>query len=139
MHDTLLYPVPVVRALIEDPRGRILLLERAGTGHGDGGWCLPGGKIDYGKTVDEALAQEIMEETSLDLCSARFFFFQDSLPFHPGGMHCINFYFHCRVKGDLRLNDESSGYAWIGPAEMGAYNIVFRNDEAIRRHFGRNE
>lgn len=135
MNDISLHPVPVVRALIEDPAGRILILKRADTEYGGGGWCLPGGKIDYGQTIEDALAREVMEETSLELESAEFFFFQDSLPLHPGAMHCINFYFRCRVRGELRLNDESSEYAWIGPADMPAYDIVFRNDEAIRRRF----
>jgi 8-oxo-dGTP pyrophosphatase MutT (NUDIX family) len=129
------YPIPVVRALIENSEGRILLLRRAATAYGQGQWCLPGGKIDYGRTVEAALAQEIREETSLQLLGAEFLFFQNSLPLHPGGMHCINFYFHCRVSGDLQLNAESSEYAWIGPAETSNYNIVFRNDEAIRRYW----
>ncbi len=130
------YPVPAVRALIEDSKGRVLILRRSGTEHGHGGWCLPGGKIDYGQTIEDALALEIVEETSLQLLSAEFFFFQNSLPLHPGGMHCINFYFHCRVSGSIRINDESSEFTWIGPAEIDSYEIVFRNDEAIRRHFG---
>jgi len=130
-----LYPIPIVRALIADARGRILLLQRAATAHEPGGWCLPGGKIDYGQTVEAALASEILEETSLQLLAAEFFFFQDSLPLRPGGMHCLNLYFHCRVRGEIRLNAESAAYAWIGPAEIGAYGIVFGNDEAIRRHF----
>jgi mutator protein MutT len=133
------YPIPVVRALIENSEGRILLLRRAETAHGQGKWCLPGGKIDYGQTVEAALAKEILEETSLQLLATDFFFFQNSLPLHPGGMHCINFYFHCRVSGDLKLNAESSAYAWIGPAEVGNYNIVFRNEEAIRRHYKRQK
>lgn len=133
------YPIPVVRALIENSEGRILLLRRARTEHGQGKWCLPGGKIDYGQTVEAALAKEIREETSLQLLAADFFFFQNSLPLHPGGMHCLNFYFHCRVSGDLKLNAESSEYAWIGPAEISNCNIVFRNDEAIVRHFNRQK
>jgi len=130
-----LYPVPAVRALITDAQGRILLLQRSAAGHEPGAWCLPGGKIDYGQTVEAALAGEILEETSLQLLAAEFFFFQDSLSPGPEGMHCLNFYFHCQVSGELRLNAESSDYAWIGPEEIGDYDIVFKNDEAIRRHF----
>jgi 8-oxo-dGTP diphosphatase len=130
-----LYPIPIVRALIENSEGHVLLLKRADTAYGNGGWCLPGGKIDYGQTVEDALKREIKEETSLRLLSADFFFFQDSLPLQPGEMHCINLYFHCSVSGDLRLNDESSDYVWIGSSEIDSYNVVFRNEEAIKRHF----
>jgi ADP-ribose pyrophosphatase YjhB (NUDIX family) len=129
------YPVPAVRALIENSEGKILLLRRAKSQHGEGGWCLPGGKIDYGQTVEEALAQEILEETALHLLEAKFFLFQDSLPVHPGDMHCINLYFRCRVSGTIRLNEESSEYVWLGPDQIISYDIVFKNEAAIRRHF----
>jgi 8-oxo-dGTP diphosphatase len=128
-------PVPVVRAIIEDDAGRVLLLQRANTAWGQGDWCLPGGKVDYGQTVEAALAREIGEETGLRLREAAFLFFQDSLPASPGAMHCLNFYFHCRVDGSLRLNDESSDQAWLGPDELAGYRIVFGNDEALRRYF----
>jgi 8-oxo-dGTP pyrophosphatase MutT (NUDIX family) len=130
-----IYPIPVVRALIADARGRILLLRWAATEYAAGGWCLPGGKVDYGQTVKEALAGEILEETSLTLIAAAFFFFQDSLPQSPGGMHCLNLYFLCRASGEFRLNAESSASAWVGPEEVGEYHIVFGNDGAVRRYF----
>lgn len=128
-------PVPIVRALVPDAAGRILLLKRAHTGHGEGRWCLPGGKIDYGATVEQALAQELAEETGLQLTAAQFLFLQNSLPLQSGGMHCINLYFVCQTRGEVRLNRESSAIAWITAAEADAYDIAFRNDEAVRRYF----
>jgi 8-oxo-dGTP pyrophosphatase MutT (NUDIX family) len=130
-----LYPFPAVRALIGNPLDQILVLRRTNSTFGQGGWCLPGGKIDVGQTIEEALAAELQEELSVQLVSARFFFYQDSLPPGPGGLHFINFYFHCDIVGQLRLNNESSEFAWIGPSDLQNYDIVFRNDEAIRRHF----
>ncbi len=129
------FPVPIVRALVADARGRLLLLRRASTGHAEGRWCLPGGKVDYGVTMEEAVRRELAEETGLELVSARLFFVQDSLPTNPGCLHCINLYFVCDVQGTLRLNGESSAYAWIAAADAGAYDTAFRNDEAVRRYF----
>ena len=119
------YPAPVVPALIEDAGGRVLIIRRSDTKYGHEGWCPPGGKIDYGQTIQDALALEIAEETSLQLLSSESFFFQNTLPMHPGGMHCINFCFHCRVNGSIRINDESSEFTWIGPAEINSYEISF--------------
>ncbi|TVM32139.1 NUDIX domain-containing protein [Oceanidesulfovibrio marinus] len=130
-------PVPVVRALIQDDAGRVLLLQRANTSSGCGGWCLPGGKVDWGQTVAEALAREIMEETTLQLCEAEFFFMQDSLPTESESLHCLNLYFRCRVQGEIVLNPESSAYAWVAAGELGQYEIVFRNDEALFKHYAR--
>ncbi|MBI2326828.1 NUDIX hydrolase [Candidatus Curtissbacteria bacterium] len=30
-------------------------------------WCLPGGKMEYGETIEEAIIREIKEESSLDI------------------------------------------------------------------------
>jgi len=135
MNTKQLHPLPAVRTLIENADGKILILRRANTDFGQGDWCLPGGKVDYGQTIEEALSREIMEELSQKLVFAEFFFYQDSLPLVPGEPHFINFYFHCQVTGEMRLNEESSEFAWIGPADTPRYTIVFRNDEAIHRHF----
>jgi 8-oxo-dGTP pyrophosphatase MutT (NUDIX family) len=128
-------PVPVVRLIVRNGEGQVLILRRAGTVHGEGGWCLPGGKVDYGETVEMAVRKELREETDLECGQARFLFYQDSLPPRPGQMHCLNLYFECSVSGDVKLNPESSEWAWVGPGEIGRYEIVFRNDEGLRRYW----
>jgi 8-oxo-dGTP pyrophosphatase MutT (NUDIX family) len=130
-------PVPVVRLIIPDEDGKVLILKRARTAYGEGGWCLPGGKIDYGELVEQAVSKELQEETALECERARFLFYQDSLPPEPGSMHCINLYFECSVAGDLTMNPESSDWAWIGPDQLGEYDIVFRNDEALTQYWAR--
>ncbi len=131
----MLTPIPVVRLIIPDTKGRVLILKRAHTSHSEGSWCLPGGKIDYGQTVEHAIAKELQEETSLVCTSSRFLFYQDSLPLVGGEMHCINLYFECTVQGEIVLNDESGEYAWIGPDDIDKYDIAFRNDEALIKYW----
>ena len=127
-------PVAVARAIIMDSQGRILLLRRRPGSSGAGQWCLPGGKVDYGVTVTQAMRDEIAEETGLTCHAAEFLFYQDTLPPAPGDMHCINFYFQCDVAGEVVLNDESTAHAWVLPAELTAYDMAFRNDEGIQRY-----
>lgn len=127
-------PVAVVRAVVPDREGRILLLRRRAGSAGAGQWCLPGGKVDYGVTVVQALRNEIAEETGLRCRGAEFLFYQDSLPLTPGGMHCINFYFRCDATGEVTLNNESIDYAWAAPDQLSEFDIAFRNDEGIRRY-----
>ncbi len=91
--------------------------------------------MDYGRIVEEEVRKELLEETSLECTSARFLFYQDSLPLTPGGMHCINLYFECAARGSLRLNEESSEFAWIGPKELKSYRLTFRNDEGLLKYW----
>ncbi|MDX1388443.1 MAG: NUDIX domain-containing protein [Acidobacteriota bacterium] len=133
MGDEFDYPVPIVRLIIADDRGRVLILRRhAESEYGKGSWCLPGGKVDYGDTVEATVEKELREETTLECTAMEFLFYQDSLPLEPGRMHGINFYFKCIVSGEIELNDESSEYVWLGPDDLDGYDIAFRNDEALR-------
>ena len=127
------YPVPVVRLIVLNKKGQVLILRRAGGTHSSNAWCLPGGKIDYGETVEKACIRELREETGLDCIQPEFLFYQDSLPYRNGDMHCINLYFHCGVSGEVALNNESSKFAWIGSQDMDKFEIVFKNDEGLRR------
>jgi len=128
-------PIPVVRVIVLDVQGRALILRRQNTQYGLGAWCLPGGKVDYGDTVEQAVVGELEQETSLQCVSSSFLFYQDGLPGESGDLHCVNLYFECDACGEVRLNAESSEYAWIGPHELGEYSLVFGNDEGLRRYW----
>jgi 8-oxo-dGTP diphosphatase len=128
-------PIPVVRLIIPDDGGRVLLLQRANTAYGAGEWCLPGGKIDFGATIEETIRKELQEETRLECTEIKFLFYQDSLPPTPDGMHCINLYFECSTQGNLELNSESSDSLWLTRDEISRYKIAFRNDEGLERYW----
>ena len=58
-----------VGAVIEDGAGRILLVkhipERGGFWQGK--WICPGGKLEFGETIEEGIKREVMEETQLEI------------------------------------------------------------------------
>jgi mutator protein MutT len=135
MPETVLRPVPAVRLVVQNDAGKVLVLRRAASSTDGGRWCLPGGKVDYGDTVEQAAARELQEETGLAARDLRFLFYQDGQPVAPGRMHCINLYFECRAEGVLSLNDESAEAAWIGPEELASYALTFRNDEALLQYW----
>jgi len=129
------YPIPVVRLIIPNTEGKVLILKRHNSEYAAGQWCLPGGKVDYGDTVEETVVKELREETALTCTSMNFLFFQNSLPLTEGKMHCINLYFECTAEGEIALNEESSEYAWIGPSELAKFDIAFRHDLGLIRYW----
>jgi 8-oxo-dGTP diphosphatase len=128
-------PLPVVRLILINDSGKVLVLRRKNTRFNEGDWCLPGGKVDYGQSLQEAVTTELKDETSLKLLSSTFLFYQDSLPQTKDDLHFINLYFRCEFSGDISLNDESSEYAWISEPELNNYNLVFGNNEALKKYW----
>lgn len=53
-------------AVVPFPSQKILLVKR-GTVPFRGYWALPGGRVEKGETVEEALIREVKEETGLDV------------------------------------------------------------------------
>ncbi|OGT91489.1 MAG: hypothetical protein A2286_07455 [Gammaproteobacteria bacterium RIFOXYA12_FULL_61_12] len=60
-------PIHVAVAVIEDCDGRVLLTRRPDHVHQGGLWEFPGGKLDPGESVEQALRREIHEELGIDL------------------------------------------------------------------------
>jgi len=58
-------PVPAAVVVAVDGEGRYVLVRRRDSGT----WGLPGGFIDYGERVEEALARELREETGYRVVS----------------------------------------------------------------------
>jgi len=57
-------PIVAVGAFVFDAENRVLLVERAQS-PGAGLWTVPGGKLEHGETLVQAVAREVREETGL--------------------------------------------------------------------------
>lgn len=94
-----------VNAIIKDSEGKILFLKRADDDDFEPGkFCLPGGKIEEGETLDQAVKREVKEESNItiDACHCL------------GKIKCTDgkwaFYYDCYTEGtgDLALLDGES-------------------------------
>jgi len=111
--------LPAAAAIVRDEAGRVLLIRR-----GDGrGWSLPGGLMEPGECVAEAIVREVWEETGLEVEPLRIVgVYSDPAYTHityPNGdqVHFVSTTFECRVVGGtLRADgDESLDVAFFAP------------------------
>jgi len=58
-----------VGAVIQDGEGRILLVQHVEEkgGFWQGKWICPGGKLEYGETIERGILREVKEETNLEI------------------------------------------------------------------------
>ena len=84
---------------------------------------LPGGKVDPGENMHEAVKREFMEEVNIPVSVLDTCFFYESD--HKGERIEKTSYFVCADDvSSLRLSEEHQSYVWITEEELENYNIA---------------
>jgi 8-oxo-dGTP diphosphatase len=108
-------PVLGVGALIFD-RSRILLVERGKPPLADH-WSLPGGVVETGERLEDALVREVFEETGLRIRTHEIAtVFERIMPGNSGACeyHYVLIDFYCTITGgDLRPGDDAKSVRWF--------------------------
>jgi len=83
-----------------------------------GSWETPGGRVDFGERVKDALKREIKEELNVKIKINKFLGWGEGLKCPGKGgfiIHRFVLYFDCEiVSGELRCDDyEISEYKWV--------------------------
>ena len=116
----------VVVPVFVDAEERVLLCRMSEhRGVFPGQWALPGGGIEPGERIDEALRREVREELGLEVASASPLLFKDAVleKTHEDGsrepLHMVFLIYRCTAaSGEIRLNEEFSEHRWMAGAEL---------------------
>ena len=120
-------PYVTVDAIIE-LGGGIILIERSNPPYG---LALPGGFVDYGESLEEAVCREAKEETNLKLVQLRQFHTY-SKPERDPRFHTIATVFVAKAKGTPKSGDDAKGLRIVKYADLVKYNYAFDHKEVIR-------
>ena len=112
------HPELIVGGLIVDQRGDLFLARLAKM---EGRYAIPGGHVEYGETVAQALVREIAEETGLVPARYRLLRVAENIcpPLYKDGTHHLVYldFIIDRWTGDLQLDhEELSDGLWAAPA-----------------------
>jgi 8-oxo-dGTP diphosphatase len=125
-------------AIVVRADGKILLCQRKADDHLGGYWEFPGGKVEAGETLEEALSRELLEELDIEarplrpLASIDHDYTDVIVRLHP---------FLCRhIAREPRLI-ECQQAIWINPRDLRDYRLPPANDtliEEVIEHFARS-
>lgn len=114
------YPEPVVGALVFNKKGEIILINSQKFG---GKYIVPGGHIEIGETMEQALIREMKEETNLDITNIEFLMVQEGTNRKDTGFHSEMHFIFLDFIAEAKNNDviiekrEADGFVWVKPRD----------------------
>jgi ADP-ribose pyrophosphatase YjhB (NUDIX family) len=101
--------------------GKVLIVRRARP-PAHGLYTLPGGGVELGETLEEAVIREIREETSLEIEPVELVGFRQAIAHDAAGRverHFVILPFLARwIGGEVALNEELAEAHWLAPAAL---------------------
>jgi ADP-ribose pyrophosphatase YjhB (NUDIX family) len=124
----------VSAAIVRD--GRVLIARRA-RAPANGIYTLPGGVVEVGETLREAVAREILEETNLVIEPVAIAGYRERVGHDASGKvehHFVILPFAARlIFGEPMLNEELAEVRWLTPAELGGLRTTEGLAEIVAR------
>ena len=119
-------PIPGVAAVVFS--GDAVLLVRRGNEPSRGRWGLPGGVVELGETVEEAIVREVLEETGIEVQPLKLIAVFDSIVRDPEGgvrFHYVLCEYLCEPhRGALHASSDVLEARWVQLEALDSLDIT---------------
>lgn len=90
-------------------------------------WAFPGGRLDFGETLEQAVRRELYEETGLEAHDIRFHTLLEIIGNGSGDEpphHFVLAVHRATVSGDPLAGDDAAEAGWFSLADMASLDIT---------------
>ncbi len=131
-------PIVSVGAIVINNKNCALIVKR-GTEPGKGMWSVPGGKVEFGETLRQAVVRETHEETGMIVEPVDVLQVSDAIYRDNDGriqFHYIFVDFRCHaLKGELQAATDATDVRWINENELGSVPMTPTAQQVLRKAF----
>ncbi len=118
--------------------GKVLIIRESSKyedGTRAGRYDFPGGRVNAGESLHDALMRETKEECGLDIVIDSPIFVGEWSPTVKGiHLQIFGIFLECSVKDvNVTLSVDHDHYIWIDPSEYDRYDLVPPNKEVLQR------
>ena len=97
-------------------------------------WALPGGFVNYGEKVEDAVIREVLEETSLE-CRVEKLLGVYSDPNRDPRGHTVSIVYHLKIiKGEPRGNDDACDAKFFNIKDIPSLPLAFDHKKIINEY-----
>ena len=118
-------------------RDGAVLLERRGQPPAEGSWSLPGGLVDAGETLEQAVAREVREECSIEVRVGPLLGVFEPIVLDDDGRiryhYVVVDFLAYYQSGVLQVGDDAAELCWVAPEALVNYALPPATQAMIER------
>lgn len=127
------HPIAAVGALVIR-KNQVLLVKRRNPPN-QGLWTIPGGKIEYGETLQQAAEREIFEETGVTIKAGKPIYTFDLIDEQDQCHYVIVDLLAEYISGDINASDDAIAAQWFNRNKLHGRTIENKTIELINHNW----